>query len=76
MKTSITLNKQDIEEIIAQRFGVDVNRVTLSTPMEIVGYGPGEHEERTIAGVVNLDNPGWPSQIHHPTIKDAGGIQK
>ena len=66
MKTTITLNKADIEEIIARRFGVKAERVILSTPKEIVGYGPGEREETTIAGVVNLDNPGWPCPIPDP----------
>lgn len=75
MKTTITLNKQDIEEIIAQRFGVDVERVVLSASMEMVGYGQNEHEEQTIAGVVNLNNPGWPSQFHLP-LKKAKDIQK
>lgn len=61
MKTSITLNKKDIEEIIAQRLGVGVECVVLSTPMEMVGYGQNEHEAQTISGVVNLDNPVYDS---------------
>ena len=74
MKTTITLNKQDIEEIIAQRFGVSVERVILSTPNEMVGYGPNEHEERTIAGIVNLDNPGWPPHRSEVTLKPSKGF--
>lgn len=72
MKTSIALDKKDIEEIIAQRFGVNVNRVTLSISKEIKGYGPNEYEGQTISGVVNLDNLEWPSQIHHVAIKEGG----
>lgn len=52
MQTEIHLEKQDIIEIIAKRFGVNPSTVDIRVFANTVGYGMGEHDEPTVTAVI------------------------
>lgn len=56
MKTEVSMNQVDIEEVIAKRFGVKPERVLL----KCVAVAPNE---TSITCTVTLDNPEPPNKV-------------
>ena len=57
MKTKILLYEKDIEELIAEKFKVETNRVRVDAKRVTKGYEPGEYEDVSVEAVVEMDYP-------------------
>lgn len=52
MRKQIFLNKKEIEETIAEKFGVNPRNVQVSITDTCEGYGMNEHYVKTVEAVV------------------------
>lgn len=56
MKMELTLNKEDIEQIVAEYFKTSVSKIRVLTQTVCRGYGADEHYEAEPKIIVTLDN--------------------
>lgn len=56
MKVKLTLTKDEIEKIIAEKLHVPVENVLVTTEKTYEGYGPMEHEVETPVARVDMDD--------------------
>ena len=69
MRTEVTLNQHDIEDILANRFCVKPERVILSCMA--VGVN-----ETNVTCVITLDNPEPPKPAALPHLREKRGVAK
>lgn len=56
MKTIINLEQNDIQEIIAKHFNVEVEKVNLEPYQTMVGFYKNEHYESRVRCEVEVEN--------------------
>ena len=55
MEMLLKLNEADIAKIIAEKYGVDIAKVTVGTRQTLKGYGPTEHYDNEAVAEVIID---------------------
>lgn len=56
MRTEVHLTNEDIENIIAEKYGVKKENVHVITSKECVGYGTAEHMDYIVKGIITYPN--------------------
>lgn len=54
MKCTLELNQEDIRQIIANQFKVDLPYVNVTTKKQSKGYGPTEHDVYEAAATLDI----------------------
>ena len=55
MEMLLKLNEADIAKIIAEKYGVDIAKVTVGARQTLKGYGPTEHYDNEAVAEVIID---------------------
>lgn len=55
MKTELCLDSEDIKQIIAEYFKVNISQVSLKPYKTLSGYGPMEHEVTDVKATVQKE---------------------